>query len=58
MLVVARGDELLGHEVHAVVQAADHAEVGRAVELEESVLVVVLGKHDDRLCSRPGRNAR
>jgi hypothetical protein len=30
-LVFARGDELLGHQVHAVVQAADEAQVGAAI---------------------------
>jgi transcriptional regulator GlxA family with amidase domain len=32
LLVVARRDELLAHQVHAVVQAGDHAHVGRAVQ--------------------------
>ena len=42
-LVVARGDELLGDEVHAVVQAADEAHVGGAVVLVDLVRLVMLG---------------
>jgi hypothetical protein len=39
--VVARGDEFLGHQVHAVVQAADVAQVGGAVEAEHRRWLVV-----------------
>ena len=39
--VITRRDELLGHEVHAVVQAADHAHVGRAIVLVHGIRLVV-----------------
>src|SRR5439155_19032882 len=42
LLVVARGDELLGHQVHAIVQAGDHADVRRAVVLVDDMRLVVL----------------
>ena len=48
LLVVARGDELLGDQVHAVVQAADEAEVGGAMVLVDGVRLVMLGEQDDR----------
>ena len=36
LLVVARGDELLGDQVHAVVQAGHQADVGSAVQLVDA----------------------
>ena len=36
VLVVTRRDELLRHEVHAVVQRADDAEVGESIERDEA----------------------
>ena len=53
-LVLPRGDELLGHEVHAVVQARDEAEVGGAVVRVDALGVVVLDLEDDRLAARRG----
>ena len=47
-LVVTRGDEFLRHEVHAVVQAADHAQFGRAIVLMHRIRLVVRGQQDDR----------
>jgi hypothetical protein len=52
LLVVARGDELLRHQVHAVVQARDVAQLGRAVQLVQLHRVVVLDLEDDRLVAR------
>src|SRR5207245_3977075 len=49
LLVVARGDELLGHQVHAVVQAGDHADVRRAVVLVDDRRLMVLDLEPDRL---------
>ncbi len=34
LLVIAGGDEFLGDEVHAVVQARDDADIGRAEQFE------------------------
>ena len=49
LLVVVRGDELLGHEVHAVVQAAHDADVGSPrMVLVHGVGLVVLVQQDDR----------
>ena len=48
MLVLARGDELLRDEVHAVVEAADVTKVGGAVEPEDRGRLVVRAKQDDR----------
>ena len=42
LLVVARGDELLADQVHAVVQAGHHADVGGAVQLVDRLVLVVL----------------
>ena len=47
-LVVVRRDEFLGHEVHAVVQAADETEVGGAMVLVHGILLVMLGQQHDR----------
>jgi hypothetical protein len=47
--VVARGHEFLGHEVHAVVQAAHVADVGGAVVAHDDVRLVVLAQQDERL---------
>src|SRR4051812_36425423 len=49
LLVVARGDEFLGHQVHAVVQARDVTQLARAVELVHLRRVVMLDLQDDRL---------
>ena len=47
LLVVARGDEFLGDEIHAVVQARDDAEIGGAKKLKHLLrLVVANGEHD------------
>ena len=47
--IVARGDELLRDEIHPVVQAADEAEIGRAIVLVDLVGIVVLDEqHDGR----------
>ena len=58
LLVVARGDELLAHQVHAVVQAGDHADVGGAEQLGDRVVLVVLGEQVHRLVAAAGRSAR
>ena len=52
VLVVARGDELLAHQVHAVVQAGDHADVGGAEQLVDRIVLVMLGQQVDRLVVR------
>ena len=52
LLVVARGDELLAHQVHAVVQAGHHADVGGAEQLVHGVVLVVLGQQVHRLIVR------
>ncbi len=58
LLVVARGDELLGDEVHAVVQAADEAQVGGAVILVDGLGLVVLDdEHDRRIARRRAKRA-
>ena len=46
--VVARGDELLGHQVHAVVQRADHAAGRDAVQPEHLLGAVMLVDENDR----------
>src|SRR6266850_4782579 len=48
-LVVARGHELLGDEVHAVVQAAYETQLGGPVVLVDVVWVVMLDLEQDRL---------
>ncbi len=53
-LVVARRHELLAHQVHAVVQARDQADVGGAEQLVDGVVVVVRRQQVDRLRSRAG----
>ena len=58
LLVVVRGDELLGDEVHAVVQAAHDAHVGRAQVLVDGVGLVVLGEQDDRRMRAHSDSAR
>ena len=51
-LVVARGDELLRDQVHAVVQAAHVAEVRGAIVAEHRRRLVVRAQQDDRADSR------
>ena len=51
-LVVARRDELLGDEVHAVVQAGDEAHVGRTIMRVDLVGLVMLDLQNDRLAVR------
>ena len=53
LLVVAGGDELLAHQVHAVVQAGHHADVAGAEELGDGVVLVVLGEQVNRKIVRP-----
>jgi hypothetical protein len=48
LLVVTRGHELLGHEVHPVVEAAHVTEVGGAVVAEDGGGLVVRAEQDDR----------
>ena len=36
VLVVARGDEFLGHQIHSIVQRADDAEVRESVECDQA----------------------
>src|SRR5258706_2560778 len=47
-LIVARGDEFLAYEVHAVMQTGDQAHVGGAIELVDGVALVVLHQQADR----------
>ena len=54
----ARGDELLGDEIHAVVQRRHHARVGGAVERADLFGRVVLAAEDDRRPVRACRSAR
>ena len=49
LAIVARRDELLRDEVHAVVQRRDHADVGRAVAGEDVFDAVMRARQDDRL---------
>src|SRR6266567_7933299 len=49
LLVVTRGDELLGDQVHAVVEARDHAHVRGAIVLVDDGRLVVLDLEPDRL---------
>ena len=58
LLVVARGDELLRDQVHAVVQAGDEAQVGGAVDLVDLRRLVVLDQQHDRRAAAAGRSAR
>ena len=51
-LVLVGRDELLGHEVHAVVQAADEAEVGGAQVFVHGIRLVMLGQQHDRRMRR------
>src|SRR5262245_18544235 len=47
VVIVARGDEFLGDEIHAVVERRDHAEVGEPVEgVDLAVIVMPLAIHD------------
>ena len=55
LLVVARGHEFLGHQVHAVVQAGDDADVGGAEQLEDLVRLVMA---DDAARSADSRRRR
>ena len=48
VLVGARGDELLGDQVHAVVQRRHHAHVGGAVDVRDLLGLVMLRPVDDR----------
>src|SRR5712691_828525 len=47
VIVVADGDELLGHEVHPVMQGGDHAEVGVAIERPDVPMLVMALEVDD-----------
>ena len=58
LLVVARRDELLADQVHAVVQAGDHADVGGAEQLVHRVVLVVLRQQVHRPVAGGGRSAR
>ena len=48
LFVVARGDEFLGDQIHAVMQRGDQADVGSAVEACDLVVRVMLLQQDDR----------
>jgi len=50
--VVARRNELLADQVHAVVQAGDHADVGSAVQFGHGVVLVVRREQVHRLVAR------
>ena len=47
--IVARGDEFLRHQIHAVVQRRYHAHVGRAIAGEDVFDAVVRARQDNRL---------
>ena len=47
-IVVSRGDELLGDQIHPVVQAADEAEIGAAIVFIDLLWLVVLRHENDR----------
>lgn len=47
MLVVARGDELFGNEIHAVVQARHNAGIRRPEELEDFVGLMMADDEDN-----------
>ena len=49
VIVIARGHEFLGDQVHAVVQAVDDAEIGGAIELEHLLRILMLADQYDRL---------
>jgi hypothetical protein len=51
LFVVARGDEFLAHQVHAVVQAGDDADVGGAEQLVDRVGLVVARQQVHRLAA-------
>ena len=55
-LVVARRDEFLRHQVHPVVQAADHADFGGAIVLVHGLRLVVRGQQDDRRMAAASAN--
>ena len=57
ILVVARSDELLRDQVHAVVQAVDDAEIAGAVQLEHLLRIAVLGRSARRAGNPPCRSA-
>jgi hypothetical protein len=46
--VVTRRDKFLGHQVHAIVQAAHHAEFSGTIVLVHGVWLMVSGQQDDR----------
>ena len=50
--IVARGDEFLGHEIHAVVQRRYHAHIGRAIAGEDVFDAVVRARQDRSASSR------
>ena len=58
LLVVPRRDELLGHQVHAVVQAAHVADVGRPVVAEDGRAARGARAGGSPGGSRPARSAR
>ena len=51
--VLARRDELLGDEVHAVVQRADDAEIGQTIERDEAAQLQRAFSIADRTVGRP-----
>ena len=49
LFVIARCDEFLGYEVHAVVKTGDHADIGRAIDFVDLLPRMVFG-HEQHGC--------
>ena len=58
LLVIARRDELLRNQVHAVVQAVDVAGVGGAIETKDLLRLDVAFEQHDGPVARPRQTAR